>query len=308
MTTLGGDEHETLADALWRQLLEHLANGARRVLLLGAGATRLEIASRLRHLDVPGLSVRFDLDGEKDDVVVICDDHGKEHHLRTYAAHHVGPPPQMVIAGTGHLDFLNDEYAKLDQPALVPSYATGYPNTRIHIYQCLEAAARLGLTGAVVELGAFKGGTTAWLARVVQHLGLESRVIGFDSWDGFPARRSPLDMYEHPRCVFRDVDAVRAYVEPFGVELVDGDISDTCTALEGVPVLLCFVDTDNYSPARAALEVVADNVVRGGAIVFDHYTTEPEFLYTLGERMAGQDVLRSRPFLNLHDTGVFLRL
>ena len=140
-------------------------------------------------------------------------------------------PPAVVLAGTGHLAFVDPDFEELNTPALVPSYATGSPYTREHLFACLKAAARPGLRGAIVEFGAFKGGTTAWLARVAAHLGLDGcRVIGLDSWAGFPPRRSVLDLYEHPRCVFTDLDAVRAYVEPFGVELIAGDITDTYRA------------------------------------------------------------------------------
>ena len=129
-----------------------------------------------------------------------------------------------------------------------------------------------------------------------------------DSWAGFPPRRSVLDLYEHPRCVFTDLEAVRAYVEPFGVKLIAGDISDTYRQLEGVPLLLAFFDTDNYSPARAALELCADQLVVGGSIVFDHVATVPDYIDTLGERMAAYEVLGARAFLHLHGTGVFTKL
>ena len=64
----------------------------------------------------------------------------------------------------------------------MPSYATGSPYTREHSFNCLKAAARAGLRGAIVEFGAFKGGTTARLARVAAHLGLpKDSVIGLDN-------------------------------------------------------------------------------------------------------------------------------
>ena len=102
----------------------------------------------------------------------------------------------------------------------------------------------------------------AWLARCAKALGLNaSPVIGLDSCSGFPPRRSLLDMYEHPRCVFSDLDAVRAYTESFGVELIAGDISDTYVQLKGRPLLLCFFDTDNYSPTKAALPLCMEQTV-----------------------------------------------
>jgi O-methyltransferase len=298
--------------------------GWRRVALLGAKVTAFDVRARLTAagLDELVLGV-FAVDATESclplaqlkaaapDVLVVCADAEKADLLAEYRAQTGDPlpPPDVVVAGTAHLALRDPVFAELDAPALVPSYATGSPLTRVHLYQCLRAAASAGLEGAIVEFGAFKGGTTAWLARTARRLGLGgSKVIGFDSWDGFPDRRSVLDMYEHPRCVFTDLDAVRAYTDPLGIELVPGDISETFSRLEREPLLLCFFDTDNYSPARAALELCADQLVVGGSIVFDHVATTPEYVATLGERMAALEVLEARPFLHLQGTGVFVRL
>lgn len=245
------------------------------------------------------------------DLLVVGVDGDKSELLLAYCSHvrDQSKPPEVVLAGTSHLAYSDPDFAALNAPALVPSYATGSPYTREHLFQCLQAAAAADLRGAIVEFGAFKGGTTAWLARVAAHLGLEGcRVIGFDSWTGFPRRRSVLDLYEHPRCVFTDLDAVRAYVEPFGVELVAGDISETYVALQDESLLLCFFDTDNYSPARAALELCARQLVVGGSIVFDHVATTSDYIDTLGERIAAYEVLRPAGFLHLHGTGVFTKI
>jgi O-methyltransferase len=84
-------------------------------------------------------------------------------------------------------------------------------------------------------------------------------------------------MYDHPDCVFTDQAAVRRYLDGRDIEIVAGDIAETCRRLEGEDQVLLFapravIDTDNSTPARAALEVVRDRTVPGGAIVFDHFT------------------------------------
>ena len=245
-------------------------------------------------------------------LLVIASDTDKERLLRAAASALDGTrePPTVILAGLAHQEYRDPLFEQLERPALVPSYANGHPASRVHMFQVLQHAARQRLSGAVVELGAFKGGTTAWLARTIAALGIErSPVIGFDSWAGFPPRRSLLDLYEHPRCVFDDLDAARAYTAPYGVELVPGDIAETVPArLAAEPVLLAFVDTDNYSATRVALETIAPNVVAGGAIVLDHYWTLPEYVYTVGERIAAADVLTDAGMLALHGTGVFVRV
>jgi O-methyltransferase len=315
-------------EELARRTLERIsAQRAERVALLGFTPAAIAIRARLSAAElgsrVLGVFDRqaVESDGEPrplaalpelaPDLLVVCADAEKEELLLAYreAGGERGQLPEVVLAGTAHLAFHDPLFAELDAPALVPSYATGSPHTRIHLFQCLKAAAENGLHGAIVEFGAFKGGTTAWLARAAQRLGLRDvKVIGFDTWAGFPERRSLLDLYKHPRCVFDDVAEVRAYTEPYGVELVQGDISETYRRLQGEPLLLCFFDTDNYSPTRAALELCVEQLVAGGAIVFDHVATTPDYIDTLGERIAAFEVLGDRGFMNLHATGVFVKL
>jgi len=64
--------------------------------------------------------------------------------------------------------------------------------------------------------------------------------------------------------------------------------------------VLTFIDTDNYTPARAAIEVARERTVPGGAIVFDHFTGTSRFRYTLGERIAGRVLLDDPRWFHLH--------
>jgi O-methyltransferase len=318
----------SFTESLLERTLESVAErNPQRIALIGATSAALGVRARLhatglsdRLLGIfhPGLGqadsfarALSELAEREPDLLVICADTEKEELLLAARDALTGlapPPPEVVVAGAGHLDFHDPLFAELDAPALVPSYATGSPHTRIHLFQCLRAAAANGLRGAIVEFGAFKGGTTAWLARTASRLGLESKVVGFDTWEGFPERRSLLDLYRHPRCVFTDLDAVRAYTEPYGIELVPGDISETYKRLKGEPLILCFFDTDNYSPTRAALELCLEQLIPGGALVFDHVATTVEYMETVGERIAAYEVLADRGLLHLHGTGVFVRL
>lgn len=316
---------DAFAHSLVQRTLQRVTDvDAQRIALIGFTPATLAVDHALREAgledrilgtyDEPaagGCRALTDLRDQPHDLLIIGHDANKAAILSAYRSA-VGErprPPAVVLAGTAHLDYQDPDFEMLNAPALVPSYATGSPHTREHLFQCLQAAAANDLRGAIVEFGAFKGGTTAWLARVATHLDLaDSPVIGFDSWAGFPPRRSVLDLYEHPRCVFTDLDAVRAYTEPFGVQLVAGDITDTYRQLEGRPLLLCFFDTDNYSPARAALELCAEQLVIGGSIVFDHVATIPDYVDTLGERIAAYELLPPLGFLHLHGTGVFTKI
>ena len=299
---------------------------ASKVAIVGLGGEALTVANtlealgaevsifdpRLEETQHPRLSPWAELAPSRPDLVVIALDREKQELLRATAGvlDAQDPLPQVVLAGLEHQEVPDPLFEELEAPALVPSYATGHPHTRAHLYDCLKAAAGAGCEGAVVELGAFKGGTSVWLARAIRSLGMKNtKVIAFDSWDGFPPRRSLLDLYEHPRCIFRDLEAVRAYTAPYGIELVPGDIAETAPRrLADEPIVLAFIDTDNYSGARAALDPIRQNLVIGGAIIFDHYFTTQDYAYTIGERIAGSEALSNAGLLHLHGTGVFLKI
>jgi O-methyltransferase len=240
------------------------------------------------------------------DTLIVAADTEKELLIRD-ALPFIQGIPKIIIAGYGHYEFNDPVFQEELSQLLVPSFATGYPHTLTHLYQCLQNAARLGLQGVVAEFGMFKGGTTMFLSRIIERLGMDWPVIGFDTFNGFPPRRSPLDMYDHPGCFFSDLPAVRRYLDGRNIEIVSGDIVDTSHRIANQHLVLTFIDTDNYTPAKAVIEIVRERTVIGGAIVFDHFTGTDRFRYTLGERIAGMVLLDDKRYFHLHSTGVFYR-
>lgn len=222
------------------------------------------------------LSPLFKLLDDQPAVVVVVEDATKERVVRE-ALPYLTYNPKLLVSGYKHYDFRDELFEKITADLLVPSIANGYANTLVHLYQCMVNAARLGISGSVVEFGVFKGGTTMLLAKLVEELNVSWPIIGFDTFGGFPPRRSALDMYDHPGAEFRDYDAVSAYLNPVGVTLVRGDIVETAQQLADQPIVIGFIDTDNYSSAKSAIAAIQNNV---GAIIFDHLTGENRFRYT----------------------------
>lgn len=247
-----------------------------------------------------------DLAADRPDFVIIADDVQKE-DLIEEAIPFLDPSSAILLAGYGHFEFRDQAFHDIVGTCLVPSLANGYPETLIHLYQCLQNASRLGLQGVVAEFGMYKGGTTMALAKLISYLGSEWRILGFDTFAGFPARRSALDMYAHPGCVFNDEAAVAQYLSGANVEIISGDIVDTISRLDHENIVVAFLDTDNYTPATAVLDVIQDRVLPGGSIVLDHFTGRDRFRYTLGERLAAKRLLNDKRYFHLQSTGVFLR-
>lgn len=243
------------------------------------------------------------------DLICVCADAEKEDVLLAYEALVDSERlPEVILAGSAHFAFRDPVFHSVTEKKLVKSTATGSPHTLIHLYQCLRNAAKLGARGTIAEFGMYKGGTTVMLTKMASSLGLDSQVIGFDAFTGFPSRRSLLDLYADPVCEFTNVEEVQRYCAPYGIEIVAGDISETYRRLEGESLLLSFFDTDNYSPTKAALPLCIEQTVPGGSIVFDHVHSLEEFRYTLGERIAAYELLGESDFFHLHGTGVFTRI
>jgi len=238
--------------------------------------------------------------------IIIAADAEKEAVILS-ALPYIKGTPRLLVAGYAHYSFRDPLFDRIRGELIAPSLANGYPNSLIHIYQCLRNASRLGLSGAVVELGTYKGGTTLFIADVIERLGTGWPVLTFDSFSGFPPRRTPLDMYDEPDCVFTNIEAVQSLFAGRNIEIVTGDITLTCQRLAARDLVLTFFDTDNYSPAHAALAIVPEQTVLNGAIVFDHFTGTDRFRYTLGERLAAVSLLDDERYFNLHGTGVFIR-
>ncbi|MGO6667653.1 hypothetical protein ELI49_30290 (plasmid) [Rhizobium ruizarguesonis] len=247
-----------------------------------------------------------DLSAHFPDILVIAEDAGKEPILEAVALT-LPHKTKIVIGGFSHFDFVDPVFDEIRRDLFIPSFANGYRHCLVHIYQCLQNAHRRGLTGCVAEFGMFKGGTTMLISRFVEALGADWKVYGFDTFDGFPDKRSPLDMYHHRDCVFRDVDMVKAVFAGRNVEVVEGDVVETVSRLAAEDLVLSFVDTDNFTSAEAIIRVIADRTQIGGAIVFDHWTGHDRHIDTIGERIAAKKLAADTRYFNLHGTGVFLR-
>jgi hypothetical protein len=240
------------------------------------------------------------------DIVVVAEDAGKEVILETIAQT-LPAKTKIVIGGFSHFEFHDEVFEKIRQDLFIPSFANGYRNCLVHIYQCLQHAHRRGLSGSVAEFGMFKGGTTMLISRFIEAIGADWKVYGFDTFDGFPDKRSPLDMYAHPDCVFLDVEMVRAVFAGRNVEIVEGDIVETVARLKDEQLVVSFVDTDNFTSADAIIRVIAERTQVGGAIIFDHWTGLDRHIDTIGERIAAKRLAANPNYFNLHGTGVFLR-
>ncbi len=157
------------------------------------------------------------------------------------------------------------------------------------------------VNGNIVECGVFAGGgLMSWLhfSSILEPFNHTRRIIGFDTFEGFPAIDSK-DTFEGTsdhlhkdaflisktmKDEIQDLANIHDKNRPLGhlpkVQLVSGDASQTIPAfVESNPSLLIsllYLDFDIYLPTKAALEHLCSRVVKGGIIAFDELNT-PEF-------------------------------
>ena len=96
-----------------------------------------------------------ELQSSETDVLVVAADEEKEVLLRR-ALPFIKGAPKVVVAGYGHLSFLDPVFLEERERLEVPSLANGYPNSLVHIYECLRNARKLELQGVVAEFGMFQ--------------------------------------------------------------------------------------------------------------------------------------------------------
>ena len=321
-TQTAGDDAEDMALCL----LDIICTGKPSVVIWGMNAVALRLLAilerhHLRHLvrcivddaasNVSSIAgtpiVRSDkLADIAIDVLVVTPDQDKEIVLRR-AASVISGTPRVLLRGSSHLKFRDAVFDELIREQFVSSHAEGYSNMLVHLYQCLQYIAKRDLSGSIAEFGVYKGGTSAFLARVMRRLGLKGDLYAFDTFGTSPNRHSLLDLYSDPNDLFIDGEAVKHFLKPYGIRIVEGDICDTFRVLHNVPLVLAFFDTDNYSPTHAALGLCYEQLVTGGVLAFDHYFCDDRWLYTVGERLAVEEFLPGKSLFNLHGTGIFVK-
>ena len=319
-----GDE---LVDSLWRGIERAIADGCTRLVIWGVDVTGVALLSRfckcglmssvhalvdsrsaLHGRRIFGVEVQAPeaLIDSDFDALVVTSDRCKEHVLEQFAELSTRIP-RTIFSGDANYDFADPVFFRILASCPVPSKAGGYPQMLVHLYQALRHIAARGLSGHVAEFGVYQGGTTVFMAKVLQHFGHTARVYGFDTFEGFPHKSHVLDTYHDPKCEFHDYETVRRYCQPYNIELIQGDIRKTCLCLRDVPLALTFCDTDSYTATKKALELCYEQTVVGGFFAFDHYYS-PHWGQTIGERIAVRQVFKDKMVFNLHGTGIFVKM
>jgi len=153
-------------------------------------------------------------------------------------------------------------------------------NTLVDIYRCYElwtlVEQTAKLTGALMEVGVWRGGTGALIAKRAHLCEIPDPVYLCDTFKGV-VKTSSRDSSYHDG---QHADTSRPIVEQLmrnvaraaNVKMLEGRFpEETASLIEAPCFRFCHIDVDVYNSAKGVTEWIWPKLVRGGILVYDDY-------------------------------------
>jgi predicted O-methyltransferase YrrM len=118
--------------------------------------------------------------------------------------------------------------------------------------------------GAIVDIGTYNG---AALEVVLRYQVEQRQTVAFDLFDNVPMEARKAD--HGPELV----ETVRQRLEPWAVEVIPGDISDTMIRLPD-EIAFCQIDLNDHESESAVFPEVYARLRPGSVVIFDDYGFE----------------------------------
>ncbi|MDR1196390.1 MAG: TylF/MycF family methyltransferase, partial [Endomicrobium sp.] len=152
-------------------------------------------------------------------------------------------------------------------------------NTLVDIYRCYELWQLVnetsGLEGAIIEIGVWRGGTGALIAKQAELLGITSHVYLCDTFTGVVKAGENDSSYkggEHSDASKSTVDALINKLGLSNTKILVGIFpEDTSEMVADSTFRFCHIDVDVFQSAKDIVEWIWDKLAVGGIIVFDDY-------------------------------------
>ena len=186
---------------------------------------------------------------------------------------HVYPP------GYGHSPLSSDYRPWETDLAFLEAWRRVRKNTLVdqaRLYELWELVEQVSaLPGAILEVGAWRGGSAALMALRLRNLGVVKELFVADTFSGV-VKAGSADAYyiggEHGNT---SLDILEAFFHDLALQsyhLLAGVFpEETAHRIEGETVALCHIDVDVYQSAADTFAWVWPRLARGGVCVFDDY-------------------------------------
>jgi len=159
------------------------------------------------------------------------------------------------------------------------AYKTVKNVTQVDLYRCYElwelVEQSIKLNGALLEVGVWRGGSGALIAKKAKILGLKDTVYLCDTFKGVVKVGSIDSWYkggEYADTSAKIVEDLCRNLKLDKTRILSGIFPDeTAKFIKSKIFRFCHIDVDTYNSARDTLDWVWPKLVVGGIIVFDDY-------------------------------------
>lgn len=164
----------------------------------------------------------------------------------------------------------------LGDEAFLKAYDIIKDNTLVDIYRCYELwqmGRRLqNNTAAIIEIGVWRGGTAALLAKANNN---KSAVYLCDTFEGVAKAGEKDNQYkggEHADTSIETVEKLMSQLDISGYHILKGIFPDVnADKVEDQKFKICHIDVDVYDSAKDIFNWVWNKMIIGGVVVFDDY-------------------------------------
>lgn len=155
--------------------------------------------------------------------------------------------------------------------------------TLVDIYRCyelwtlIEEVQKIPEKGGFIEIGVWRGGTTALIAKKLKLLGSTEKVYSADTFHGVVKADSRHDFAykggEHADTSKEAAMSLFSNLELMNIEILQGIFPDETGHLipSGTRFKFCHIDVDVYQSAKDIVNWIWDKLLPGGVIVYDDY-------------------------------------
>ena len=160
------------------------------------------------------------------------------------------------------------------------TYKIIQPYTLVDQYRCyelwclVEQSSKL-CGGNIIEIGVWRGGTGALIAKRAQESGIPGEVFLCDTFAGLVkvgARDPSYKGGEHANASRQVVEKLMKEMDLENVKLLEGIFPDqTGSEVEHLQFRFCHIDVDVYQSAHDIMAWIWKKIVRGGIVVYDDY-------------------------------------
>lgn len=177
---------------------------------------------------------------------------------------------ELIIPHASYSPWLDDE-------DFLTTYELIKANTLVDQYRCYELWSLIkknkNLAGAILEVGVWKGGTGALMAKANQ-LYSTGVVYLADTFSGVVKASDQDTIYKGGEHKDTSEDTVKSLLVEVGVsnvKLLTGIFPDDIKLDDSVWLKLCHIDVDTYQSAADIFEYIWPKMVKGGIVIFDDY-------------------------------------